>query len=373
MGNQKPYGSRNLVMLLAGLFFLSITVFTSQNCTNHFSPENGEPSSSTITGNNEMPNENNNPVEEENSDPLPIGQFADLCQAPGVQWCAGFDTEKEVLDFANAGQGPNATKPIQDHEIKYSGSGSLKFELRGSSGANAAGEWRRSLGKDFAENSRFYLTYKLRYSPEALSGAITNSGSGMKQHILSHHTATCNNVEITMVHTFGRGYPSMYSRCGSDPFRLYHPPYGGADSWEQWSPNYTGATGEITDSNGWNKMTGETVGPIKCHYNPAGYFEPECKKFRANSWMTFYFEVKIGTWGAPNSSVKAWMAHEGEELQPFIDLKHHIFKTGGNAISYDTLTLHTYMSFKKSDVPHPTAYAWYDEVIVSADPIFSNP
>ena len=293
--------------------------------------------------------------------------FQQLCQASGVQWCNGFDTEQEVTSFAGSGWGQNSTTPSWDTSTKFSGPGSLKFEYRGQSGSGGAGQWARSLGKDFGENSTFYLMYRLRYSPEAIGGAIANSGTGMKQHILSHSTATCNNVEITMVNMFSRGYPTLYSRCGAESFRVYHEPFGGANYWDQWSPIYNGSTGQIPDGD-FNKMTGVASGSIACHYGQ-GYQEPECKRFKSNQWMTFYFEVHIGNWGSPNSSVRAWMADEGEELQQFIDLKDHIFRTGGTAIAYNTLTLHMYMSFKNDTVPHPTAYAWYDEVIVSSQPI----
>lgn len=293
--------------------------------------------------------------------------FQDRCQAAGVVYCHGFDAEKEVLDYRSPGTGQNSTTPQWDTSTTYSGAGALKFELRGKSTANAAGQWRRPFGQNFAEQSTFYLTYRLRYTPEMLSGPLMTTSAGMKQHILSNTAATCNNVEITMMHIFGRKGPSMYSRCGTDPFRLYHETKV-ASYWQQWTPDYDGSTGTWDIANGWNRMTGVTKGPIGCHYGQ-GYNEPECVYFKANQWMTFYFEVHIGNWGAPNSSVKAWIAYEGQSLQQFIDLRQHIFRTGGSATSYNDLTLHTYMTSKNQDIAHPTGYAWYDELIVSSQPI----
>ena len=286
--------------------------------------------------------------------------FNDRCQGAGVMWCNGFDTEQEVVSYRSPGAGQNSTTPAWDTSVKSFGAGSLKFELRGNSGGNAAGDWRRQFPQDFAENSTFYLSYKLRYSPEMLGGSLFNSAIGMKQHILSHTAATCNNVEITMQHLFGRQGPSLYSRCGADQIRLYHEPFGDADYWQQWSANYSGSTGQFPDGTGFNRMSGSTTGPVACHYGD--YSEPDCLHFKSNQWMTFYFEVHIGNWGAPNSSVKAWMGYEGQALRQFVDLRDHIFQTGGSATSYNMLTLHTYMSFKKADIAHPTGFAWYDEV-----------
>jgi hypothetical protein len=109
-------------------------------------------------------------------------------------------------------------------------------------------------------------------------------------------------------------------------------------------------------------------GDYNCHYqdqNPT-----DCSYYRANQWMTFYYEVKIGNWGQANSSIKAWVAYEGGPLKQFINVVNYRLDFNDSSSDvYNTVTLLPYNTAKPSNVNHPTAYIWYDELIVSKQPI----
>ena len=102
----------------------------------------------------------------------------------------------------------------------------------------------------------------------------------------------------------------------------------------QWSPNYNGSTGTIPVSTG-NRMTGETVGPVACHYDQ-GYQEPECKQFKGNQWMTFYHILHLGNFFQANSWFKSYIAYDDQPLVQYIDLRDHIQKTDGDTFGFFT-------------------------------------
>ena len=159
--------------------------------------------------------------------------FQERCNAAGVLLCNGFSSSGEVTSYAFPGTGPNSTTPSWDSAMGAEQPGSLRFEYRGNSDANAAGDWRRNFGQEFGENTTVYVQYRLRYTPEMLTGAITQAGSvGMKQHIIYGNASSCSKVEHTSVHIFWHPLiPQLYSQCGDDNYRLYHSPYGNADYW----------------------------------------------------------------------------------------------------------------------------------------------
>ena len=92
--------------------------------------------------------------------------------------------------------------------------------------------------------------------------------------------------------------------------------------------------------------------------------------YRANEWMTFYYEVRLGNWGSNTSHIKAWVAYEGEPLRQFIDLPNtQLLYNYSPSDGYDAVDLLTYMTGKSGSQSHPTAYSWYDELIISTQPI----
>ena len=91
--------------------------------------------------------------------------------------------------------------------------------------------------------------------------------------------------------------------------------------------------------------------------------------YPSNQWTTFYYKVSIGHWGKPDSVIHAWVGVDGKPLRQWIKMQDFILKNDHPGRDYDCLTLLTYMTNKDPKLDHPTAYAWYDELIVSTQPI----
>jgi hypothetical protein len=271
--------------------------------------------------------------------------FTSRCQAAGVIVCKGFDSTSEVKAGTWPGEGlyPAADGQLHgslDTIIKASGGGSLRFEIPSGSGANSAGHWKQPWGQNFGEGKTFYVQFRQRFSPEMMSASF--GGQGWKQVIFHNQQATCAEVELTTNNQFYRDFPQMYTQCGS------------------------GEGASLATQNGGQLLLEQ--GDYNCDYNNQN--PTDCAYYKSNDWMTFYYEVKIGTWGQTNSSIKAWVGYEGQPLKQFINQTAFRLDQDGPGIEYNFLTLLPYDTGKDGRA-HPTAYTWYDEVIVSTLPIAS--
>ena len=112
-------------------------------------------------------------------------------------------------------------------------------------------------------------------------------------------------------------------------------------------------------------------GDYNCPYNhDGGYASPKCFVYLADKWMTEYWIVQIGDYGQPNTHFTAFIAPQGQPLKRFIDLPN--FKFNSNAEEGDgleTILLQPYLSGANGSKWNPLAYMWFDELIISTEPI----
>jgi hypothetical protein len=264
--------------------------------------------------------------------------FQKRCQSPGVVKCAGFDTPHEVAAYLyNDSQGQ--LRALVDTDVKASGKGSLRFEIPTHSGQNSSGGWTSGLGAGFGQGQTFYVQYRQRFSPEFLKIKFQDA-EGWKQSIFHNGKSTCAAIEITTVNSYHRGYPQMYTNCGGRSFDV--------------------------DLHNYDFLY--ETGDYNCHrQNPNGH---DCAFYKANQWMTFYYEIKIGTWGKPDSGIKAWVGYEGEPLKQFVNgVNYQLDFNAGPSDVFNAVTFTPYNTGKSPLQDHPTAYTWYDELIVSRQPI----
>ncbi|HTF25958.1 MAG TPA: Ig-like domain-containing protein [Candidatus Limnocylindria bacterium] len=295
-----------------------------------------------------------------------LQDFQTRCAQTGVIVCQGFD-DPAVFTSAKwpaSGLYPDANGTIQgtmDTTIAASGAGSLKFTVPSLASANSSGYWRQlftqnlsdgpTSAKVYGANSTFYLQFRQRFSIEYLTNKwVTGSGSMTfwKQDILSNDNSTCGNVELTTVNWNQRRYPTMYSQCGADGFVV-----------DLHNGDYLEEQGD-TSATGYN-----------CHYQTANNSATSCFTYPADIWVTFYYKVSIGTWGQPNSTIQAWVSVGAGPYTEFVNMPNHtLYEDTLAGADYDMVTLLTYMTGRSSTVSAgPTAYTWYDELIVSGQPI----
>jgi hypothetical protein len=123
---------------------------------------------------------------------------------------------------------------------------------------------------------------------------------------------------------------------------------------------------------------------------------PPCFGFQPDQWMTFQVHVKIGTWYQNDgvylhdSTVQLWGAEEGEPSTLVIDLSPGDPACAAEQVSqpachtgydlantdpemkYGKVWLLPYNTNKDGTVSYPTAFTWYDDLVISrariADP-----
>jgi hypothetical protein len=268
--------------------------------------------------------------------------FEARCKAPGVLVCLGFDSPGS---FAPAKwpatglypSGDGVFRGTFDTAIKASGKGSLRFEIPAQSGANAGGYWRQALEHEFGESSIFYVQFRQRFSKEMLTNRWGDTA--WKQAIFHNERETCGDVELTTVNYYSVGFPTMYTKCGAR---------------------------SLFTNNG-NPPTKLEQGDYNCWYSR--YSAKDCFFYPTEQWVTFYYQVCVGHWGKPDSSINAWVALDGQAYKQWIKISDFTLDNDRPGRDYDTVTLLAYMTNKSDKVDHPVAYTWYDELIVSTEAI----
>ncbi len=268
--------------------------------------------------------------------------FQTRCHMPGILVCQGFDSleNSRPARYPASGLYPSGDGVFRgtiDKAIKASGDGSLRFEIPPHTGANAAGYWKQSFGRNFGQGSTFYVQFRERFSEEMIKNVFGDTT--WKQVIFHNDSQTCTDLGITTVQYYHNGFPMMYTACGA----------------------------RMIATNGGTPPYLLEQGDYNCWYRR--YNSKDCFMYPANEWVTFYYQISVGHWGRPDSSINAWVARDGQAYRQWIKISGFTLQNEHPGADYDSLTLLTYMTDKNPQVNHPTAYAWYDELIVSSQPI----
>jgi chitodextrinase len=318
--------------------------------------------------------------------PSESSDFETRCSQPGVLKCVSFDSSTQIAWTYGSVSGVFAgtsSNPTIDTSEKASGNGSLKFTIPSNSGANAGGSYFTNFSDDFSVqfdgNSEFYFQWRQRFSPEMLqtffaSGSAITAwkqiivGTGDKPGCNPSTSASgkcygsCTALETVMVNYYSHDFPIMYNSCtGSTshgPYVPFEERYGAYDF----------------------KLQNARPSPY-CLYSqgktsPTTFFSPagNCVGYVANEWMTFQVRIQTGPRVKDefaNSYVQVWMAREGQPSQLVINWGPYNLTAGSLETNqkFGKIWLLPYMTGKDSSRVHPTAYTWYDELIISRNKI----
>ena len=285
--------------------------------------------------------------------------FQDRCQSVGVLTCVDFNQSGDFLTSNYTPGVPGivagtSTTAARDTTVYASGGGAAKFVIASGGGAGSAGWYATPMNKNHLAGSTFYVQFRQRFDTAMLTNGTGFGGGGWKQVIFHNNTAnTCAQLEITTNNQGYRGFPIMYTACGAG---LTEYDAGGGNIILEYSQPYPpGSSG--------------TVGvDYYCRYQllPA---TTRCAAFQANQWMTFYYQITIGTFGSANSTLKGYVGFEGDTaLKLFINKTNMTLNQDSAGLGFNFVTLLPYDTGKDGRA-HPAATTWYDELIVSTNPI----
>ncbi|MBI2673768.1 MAG: peptidoglycan-binding protein, partial [Candidatus Zambryskibacteria bacterium] len=315
--------------------------------------------------------------------PTPIlgsSDFQARCSAAGVIRCFSFDSSADLGVVGSNAYGANVgafnntsggLTPTIDLTTSADGGGSMKFIIPSQSGSGASGQWFANFSPDlsirFGENSDFYVQWRQKFSPEFIS---TNylPAAGWKQLIISAGDkpgalySSCTALETVVQNINLRGFPAMYNSCtGSASHGAYDPFQELFGSYDFKLQNAMPSPYCLYSQN-WKLGAAQT--------NPPG----NCFKYFAGEWMTFQAHIHTGPrvndeWR--DSHVDLWVSREGQPPVQVFNWGPYALSAGSAAedMRYGKIWLLPYHTGKDSSQVHPTAYTWYDDLIISRNPI----
>lgn len=297
--------------------------------------------------------------------------FRARCAQPGVIRCVSFDT---AADFAGRYGDVSGIQPVgdefrasRDTAQKASGTSSLKFTIPSNSAANTSGSYFTNFSDDlsvqFGGDSEFYIQWRQRFSSELVAHRYLNS-DGWKQLIVGagdtpgKTRSSCTAIHLVVQNYYVRGFPIMYNSCtGSTSHGAY----------DFFKESFNGD---------WKFQNARPAPYCLRSQQSTSYFAPtgNCFGYAANEWMTFQLHVKTGPRVGDefkNSYVTLWAARQGKPMEEVIRWGPYNLTAGygGDNMTFGKVWLLPYQTNKDSSESHPTAYTWYDDLIISKNRI----
>jgi hypothetical protein len=248
----------------------------------------------------------------------------------------------------------------------------LRFNIPSQSEDAAGGSWRINFSDSpfsvqFGANEEFFVQWRQRFNANFLNTFFTN-GNGWKQVIIAEgdvvgrEAHACVETELVVQNTWQRGLPQMYHSCSV------------FEGFEEWF-------------NGDYKLQNAIPSPY-CLYsnNEEGgpgntTTQPPCFGYVPDEWLTFQIRVKLGPRGTAFSSlegrnvtgftntiVQMWAARNGQPSVLIHDWSGVVLRESAG-VEYGKIWLLPFHTNKSSSQVHPLGQTWYDELIVSSEPI----
>jgi hypothetical protein len=214
---------------------------------------------------------------------------------------------------------------------------------------NIGGAFSTGLGKAFGTGDDIYVQWREYDSPELIANLLSTWHSSLKHINIHGVSSTCQSTEIAMVSentTAGNAVrPSLYTNCG-DGFNVNLP---NGDILLQQS---------VSSTDGYNCLyqnqvagTGNGVG---CYFAGSGV------------WVTYYVHIHLGHQGQSDSTLDAYVSVAGGPYKQFQRVTAMPWGAGDS--TYQIIRLETYMT-EIGAAAKVDAFVWYDELIVSTQPI----
>ena len=290
--------------------------------------------------------------------------FTTRCTAPGVVKCEDFNDAGDFVTNTTVFAGDDSqVRCVRDTSVYASGGGAVKCTIpAGEWTSDPTGYYKVAIGTDFGEGNDLYFQFRQRFTANYITDA-TGPSAGFKSFILWHGSGnSCTDVQFVQQNIEQRTWPRWYTACGG----TRTPPSG---------VQVTHGDGDVALQFGLVDGTAGGDG-YWCTNRNDDPGETDCAFYTANQWITYDFHIRVGTWGSGNSLVRGWATYPNGVRR--ILLNHATFQFDNDTPAskkFRQLDLVTYHSNCGGGNPNCTtsdsqaASTWFDEVIVSTNPI----
>jgi len=278
------------------------------------------------------------------------GDFAARCATAGVVRCYGFEAPSE-LEARSLPRRDGVRMMEITGDQKASGNYSLKFTIPPLTGADTSGSFFLNFADDlsqrFGEGDDLYVQWRQRFSKDMLRAFA--GGNGWKQIIVgagdypgvTNYTCTEQETVVQQDKRIGVGFPAMYHSCG---------------------------TWEVLEFWDGTQVRMQHQGPPYCYYPN----DPQagCMQYKPDQWMTFQMHIKVKKWNeVKTSTFEMWVNYEnGPSVKVFDSALaggFTYYRTEDPNAFFGKVWFLPYNTNKDPTENHPTAYTWYDDLIIS--------
>lgn len=319
-------------------------------------------------------------------DDYPDASFQYRAHQPGVLDVQGFDTSAIFSTIVNTstptdGFSNSSSTWVLDTTNFVSGGGSAHCPIAANFGDdNPCEDYWAMFGQganlvNKGTSSTFYVQFAFRADASWVNTNWTNFGpagdnTAPKLVIFDNVQSSCDVTEIT-THYHDSLIPASYTDCGGQSVTT--------EDGTTWNDD-----GDYWQS-GW--LSPAPFTGYQCSDVSVPEFSgPNCFKPTPNQWYTFYFKVVIGSsWTAATSTIDAYVAPYGTQLKQMESVTNYNFGgndntcnaagTGTGSLPCDFNNLHLTQFMTDHGIGpggSPAANVWYDELIISSNPIPSS-
>jgi hypothetical protein len=195
-------------------------------------------------------------------------------------------------------------------------------------------------------NSDFYFQVATRISPEMLSNFANSAETHWptwKNHAFFNGSTSCTGMSVVTGLSSDGIVPIATVNCSGSAFFTHDgvPPY----LMQQ--------------------------GDYNCQYR--GENPKDCFYWPTNTWITFYYHVHLGNYNLgkdsyDNTTAQAWVAVDGQAYKQWVKMSGWSMPANGNS-KWNHVELYPYMTGKDATTTYPAAHVWFDELIISTQPI----
>jgi hypothetical protein len=253
--------------------------------------------------------------------------FTQKCTQAGVLKCHKFTDQASV----NAVYQQSYAKKAALYDTNMA---AAKLFIPSESAADTSGTFLFNhpvVQKGVSGNDQYWMQYRVYIPQDFLDYKFPETSWKV---FVAYHAASCSGDEFTQTNGYLRGFPQYYETCG-------------ANSVNEVSPN--GVVGQYDLQPG---------GDTACLYSTASVSNKPCFRYKGNTWTTYTVHLDLTA-----RKAEVWAQNDGEALVKIIDWK----LTTTEKVS--SIYFGPYMTRKDATKVHPEFNMYYQNIIISKNPI----